>query len=314
MSFADFVETQNTKMAALLEKQFEQLLVAAAKHLKAHDDFKHYTQKALVEMMKGGDAPVTKKSATKKTKTVQSEDSESDDLELPEGLTKGMWAKVLKAIKEREEGQIINVKTGTCLKESVKTSKRYENYYFRGDFCAPAELKKVVLWCGRNQPEDEPEFEDETELEVDDESLEEMPKRRGRKAPVEDDDSSEDDQPPRRRGKGRKAPVEDDETEELESEEEPPRRGKGRKAPVEDDDELDTVTTSDGKEFTDAHLESLRTKAAEARKKKTYVNAESRRACTKNKRSEGKFVFYPKRGYAVPKANTDLQDYLDNVW
>jgi len=234
-SYEDFVASHNEKMAALLDKQFEQLLVAAAKHLKAHDDFKHYTQKALVEMMKGGDAPIVKKPAKKaaKKQTTKADETEDDEIDYPKGMTATRWTTICGHLADLEDGQFVNVKTGKVTK---KNARNKDTYYWRKHFCAPLALKQLVLWAARNEPElpaaesVEDEFEnleDEDEVVLDDSSEEDQPpRRRGHKAPVEDtDDDESEDQPPRRRG--HKTPVED--TDDDESEDEAPRRRGGRK-------------------------------------------------------------------------------------
>ena len=291
--YTQFIESHNESAVAFLDKQFNQALTFFAKNLASHKwEARKYTQAELKQIMKGEEV----ETKTKKTK-------KDDQTKFPKGLTPGKWEKIRDALKDREEDQYVNVKTGKC----VKKTARNEDYYFRGNFCAPEELKQVVLWCNKNSSDDDEEIpkknvkgkkvvvedeeEDEVEEEEEDEYVveeeeDEIPKKKGKKVVLEEEDEDDDED-------------EDDEDEDDEDgDEKPKKKGKSDDLP---------------EGWDQKKLDNLRKKAKEAKANGKWVNAETNRAVAKTDKNKKKFIF-TKHGFCVDRANEQLQEKLGELF
>jgi len=218
----------------------------------------------------------------------------------------------------------VNVKTGARVKDTARNA----DYFKKGNFCAPKDLKAVVLWCVRNEPTVE---EEEFEEDVDEEDVDEEDVEEDDELDIEFDED-DDEEPPRRKapakGRGRRAPVEDEDDDDDEedddssADDQPPKRGrkapaKGRKAPAkgrgkasEDDSDDDDVISGD---FTHKHLKALKKAAQKALDDGAVVNASTRCRIADNDKNRKKYIFREDDGYAVLRTDKALAKALTKL-
>lgn len=305
-SFTEFTAKHNAAAAKFLDTQLNQYLKFVVQQLAnfgMHDgDGKKLSQKDLTTIVKGeASAPTTKGGKTKS----KAKAAKDDGPKVHKDLTPAKWEKMCKALETIGEDQLINVKSGACVKvkgKDGKKLKRYEDYVTRGHFCGPTELKNAVFWCHKNEPTvEKPEEDDESEDEVEEPAEPEESEEVEEETPESEGTESSDEMPVKK-----SKVVDDDEDEGEEDEGEDEEKDEDEEDEDEDEDVEDKKYP---KGWDKKKVDKLIEAAKKAKSSNEYVNVKSNRKVEKNDKNKAKFIF-TKYGFAVPKAEKKLIEEL----